>query len=366
MTPTTHPAAKVAIHELKTDPAVFDAVARGVKTHEIRLNDRNFAVGDTLLLRETLHAGADMRLLPKSYPLTYTGRTELRTISHIQTGYGLADGWCILSFAAAKVATPILTSERIVELYRESFNAMVGRLRDAPKTVPDTVLAFARAIESEARAALAPAVAPSECQWPNCMPEKEQQDLANTIAIELFGECAPVQPAPPAPEGVDIAEMWRLLRAWAEAGINATPAQIYAVENFVVQQREAGRREESLAHMETINQRDHYHDIADKLAEGIGEHFGEDIGEHSSTNCPWDSAMGLLGLRPEFVKCEGHMAALATRQPVSDDKRDAERCILRGSEALGLCVGLCAKRGICVERAYRAATPQPTPTKEAK
>lgn len=51
--------------------------------------------------------------------------------------------------------------------------------------------------------------------------------------------------APAVPEGVDIAEMWRLLRAWAEAGVDATPAQIYAVENFVAQQREAGRREES-------------------------------------------------------------------------------------------------------------------------
>lgn len=88
------------IHELKTDPAVFDAVARGDKTHEIRLNDRGFAVGDTLLLRETESTGSAMRSAPKLYPLVYTGRTATRIVSHIQIGYGLADGWCILSFAA--------------------------------------------------------------------------------------------------------------------------------------------------------------------------------------------------------------------------------------------------------------------------
>ena len=104
---TTHPSANDSglnldrrVHELKTDPAVFAAVLAGVKTHEIRLNDRDFQVGNALLLRETTATGADMRLLPRTYPLTYTGRIATRIVSHIQTGYGLADGWCILSFAA--------------------------------------------------------------------------------------------------------------------------------------------------------------------------------------------------------------------------------------------------------------------------
>lgn len=83
-------------HELKTDPAVFDAVYRGAKTHEIRKHDREFRVGDTLLLRETEHMGSQMRA---GFPLVYTGREVRRAISHILTGYGLQDGWCILSFA---------------------------------------------------------------------------------------------------------------------------------------------------------------------------------------------------------------------------------------------------------------------------
>lgn len=86
------------VHELKTDPEVFAAVLAGRKTHEIRFNDRGFQVGDELLLRETAHSGAEMAARPE-IPLIYTDRTVRRTISHIQTGYGLADGWCILSFA---------------------------------------------------------------------------------------------------------------------------------------------------------------------------------------------------------------------------------------------------------------------------
>lgn len=39
-------------HELKTWPEYFEAIKRGAKTFEIRKNDRNFAVGDVLLLRK--------------------------------------------------------------------------------------------------------------------------------------------------------------------------------------------------------------------------------------------------------------------------------------------------------------------------
>lgn len=103
-------------HELKTDPAVFDAVARGAKTHEIRYNDRDIQVGDFLLLRETAATGAQMQA---GAELAYTGRTAKRTVSHIQTGYGLADGWCILSFAAnpaIQAVAPIRRwEERIVD-----------------------------------------------------------------------------------------------------------------------------------------------------------------------------------------------------------------------------------------------------------
>ena len=39
-------------HELKTWCQYFDAIWRGDKTFEVRKNDRNFQIGDTLWLRE--------------------------------------------------------------------------------------------------------------------------------------------------------------------------------------------------------------------------------------------------------------------------------------------------------------------------
>lgn len=93
-------------HELKTDPEVFDAVARGEKTFEIRQDDRGFSVGDTLILRRTKHTGYEMRRL--KYTLEYTGEQEQRTVSHVLRGpiYGLADGWVILSLSPKPELNP--------------------------------------------------------------------------------------------------------------------------------------------------------------------------------------------------------------------------------------------------------------------
>lgn len=90
-----------AVHTLKTDPEVYDAVEAGIKTHEIRKNDRDFKVGDLLILRRTKFTGLQMHMRPEQCPLVYTpGKALERTVSHVLTGYGLQDGWCILSFAA--------------------------------------------------------------------------------------------------------------------------------------------------------------------------------------------------------------------------------------------------------------------------
>lgn len=86
-------------HDLKTDPGAFEAVLAGVKTCEIRRDDRGYSVGDVLRLHETRHAGQAMR---NGMPLEYTGRQCRRVVSHIQRGYGLPDGLVVLSFEHKK------------------------------------------------------------------------------------------------------------------------------------------------------------------------------------------------------------------------------------------------------------------------
>ena len=86
-------------HNLKTDPAVFQASMDGVKNFEIRFNDRDFRPGDTLTLKETEFSGEDMKGGGK--PLIFTGLELEREVDYVLhghlAGYGLDDGWVILS-----------------------------------------------------------------------------------------------------------------------------------------------------------------------------------------------------------------------------------------------------------------------------
>lgn len=82
------------VHELKTDTDVFNDTWEGRKTFEIRQNDRGYMVDDILMLRETVHSGAQMR---RGAPLEYTGRECTVRVTHTLEGYGLKAGWIIMS-----------------------------------------------------------------------------------------------------------------------------------------------------------------------------------------------------------------------------------------------------------------------------
>lgn len=75
------------VHELKTWPSFFNAVMNGVKPFEVRKLDRNFKVGDYLLLRE---------FNPNNG--SYTGAVCTRQITYILKGgnFGIEDGYGVL------------------------------------------------------------------------------------------------------------------------------------------------------------------------------------------------------------------------------------------------------------------------------
>lgn len=85
--------AAVQVHYLKSDPEVFQAVFDGRQTFEIRYDDRNYQVGDVLLLQETTFTGKEMAA---GAELVYTGRHLLRRVTYKLSGYGLGQGWVIL------------------------------------------------------------------------------------------------------------------------------------------------------------------------------------------------------------------------------------------------------------------------------
>lgn len=69
-------------HELKILPMYFQAVWEGVKKFEARKNDRNFKVGDIVLLRE--------------WDGEYTGSALVVRITYILEDFeGLVKGYCV-------------------------------------------------------------------------------------------------------------------------------------------------------------------------------------------------------------------------------------------------------------------------------
>ena len=79
------------IHDLKIWPEHFGAVMSGLKTVELRRDDRGFDAGDTLVLREF-----------EPFSRAYTGRETTREVSHVirdVTGFGLLPGFVALSLA---------------------------------------------------------------------------------------------------------------------------------------------------------------------------------------------------------------------------------------------------------------------------
>lgn len=66
----------MTIHKLKLNSCYYEDSAAGIKTFEIRKNDRDFKVGDILELREWIWGGLDGKG-------TYTGEVHWKIITYI-------------------------------------------------------------------------------------------------------------------------------------------------------------------------------------------------------------------------------------------------------------------------------------------
>lgn len=71
-------------HFLKIFSKYFDDVQNGVKTFEVRKNDRGYKVGDILILKEVVENDK------------YTGRMIKMEITYFFSLFGLATGYCVL------------------------------------------------------------------------------------------------------------------------------------------------------------------------------------------------------------------------------------------------------------------------------
>ncbi len=100
----------VQIHYLKCWPEPFEACAIGIKTHEVRRQDRMipYRIGDVLILREfTPNFGEkDDKATERAneggataYDGDYTGRELRRVVTCITPGgkFGLPEGVCVMS-----------------------------------------------------------------------------------------------------------------------------------------------------------------------------------------------------------------------------------------------------------------------------
>lgn len=104
-------------HSLKTWPDPFAALERGEKSFEFRKNDRDYMVGDQLVLNEW-------------NPLTgdYTERILYRTVTYIVRGpaFGVPDGYCVMSLAAPEAARSLSAED--VEKVRETLQELLGSM----------------------------------------------------------------------------------------------------------------------------------------------------------------------------------------------------------------------------------------------
>ena len=78
----------MSTHDLKTWPDYYDSIAIGVKTFEVRKNDRDYRAGDTLILLRYDHKKRN-----------YTGERMEKIVRYVMYGgqFGVARDYCVMA-----------------------------------------------------------------------------------------------------------------------------------------------------------------------------------------------------------------------------------------------------------------------------
>ena len=122
-------------HKLKILPQYLESIVEGTKNFEIRKNDRNYQVGDTLILKEwvdrEIRQVEDITIEASPY---FTGLEITKEITYILEGgqYGLEEGYCILGLKQEGIKlqninlTAISVIEQINKVKEEEMEFMVA------------------------------------------------------------------------------------------------------------------------------------------------------------------------------------------------------------------------------------------------
>lgn len=76
---------KTKVHILKTWPEYFESVYKGIKTAELRINDRDFKIDDIMVLKEYDHINDE-----------YSGRKLITKITHITSASKFLKENCVM------------------------------------------------------------------------------------------------------------------------------------------------------------------------------------------------------------------------------------------------------------------------------
>lgn len=113
------------VHQIRLAKSYFDDVTNGIKTFELRKNDRGYKKGDILEMMEF----ADGK---------NTGRTVKVLVTYILEDYtGIEDGYCIMATKLMKDGETIKEQQEEIDFYRKKIQAMQEALNEKENAKPE-------------------------------------------------------------------------------------------------------------------------------------------------------------------------------------------------------------------------------------